>query len=256
MWVVIITLHCLALSNICWRILRGMVESGCINQNVILKYASGRKIWINQKRHIGLCIICWKLHRRENHTNKSTVKAKRERERELHYVKIKSICNHHNSTILLYVRSISIAYILLSVTLWCCGYRSTYSQHLQSCPCWKTVSTRLICTGFELMGRECSPQEMEVLMSPSVFCLLGNNHGSPSNILSIRCCRLELPLYPSREIEYCRVHWTVNKITFQHLPTYTRSHLFNLQKFNPMSSWRQKRAVQYAAKCTVSKGGV
>lgn len=115
------------------------------------------------------------------------------------------------------------------------GHRSTH------CPCWKTVS-RLICTGFELMGREGSSQEMERLMSPSVFCLLGNNHSSPSNILSIGCCRLALPQYQSREIEYSRAHWTVNRITFQHPHMHTCSHLFTLQNLIPCT--RGDRCVQ------------
>lgn len=45
---------------------------------------------------------------------------------------------------------------------------------------------RVVCIGSELMGRICRSKETGLLISPSYFCLPGNNHSLPSNILSIR----------------------------------------------------------------------
>lgn len=54
----------------------------------------------------------------------------------------------------------------------------------------------------ELIGRGCRSKETGLLISPSVFCLLENNHSLPSNILTIR--QQELPLCHSTQITLSR----------------------------------------------------
>lgn len=78
----------------------------------------------------------------------------------------------------------------------------------------------------ELMGRGCRSKETGLLISPSFFCLLENNHSLPSNILSIR--RNRSSPYTTADRSHCREHWSVNRIRFQHPPPpHTHAHIFS-----------------------------
>lgn len=75
----------------------------------------------------------------------------------------------------------------------------------------------------------CRSEEAGLLISPSCFCLLGNNHSLPYCQLG----RHRSSPYTVADGSHCREPWSVNTISFQHLP------IPSFPQFNHMYSWRQ-----------------